>query len=289
MIRIHRDRKAVPPAFTADSRRAKELTLLKARRDHLVRLASDPRAAHGYNSAWWKVAKPQLRIESHGKCAYCEARADAVAHCDVEHFRPKAIWWWLTCCWDNYVFACQLCNQTFKSDHFPLSGSPIAPVVVTSTTSDARLQKLAGRLAPDPVIPAEITAWLKKLKREKSHLVDPASEDPEALLAWEVDDEASEISVIPRGGSKAVQRSVAACIEFYGLNREELRQLRYEVFEGIDTARIALAVAGLTVKNRRQLLKRLQRTIAPEHQFAGMCRYFIIDVWKLLPPEARGS
>lgn len=289
MIRIHRDREAVPAAFKADGRKAKELKLLMARRDHLMRLDFDPEAAHGYKSEWWKAAKPQLRKESRGKCAYCEARADAVAHCDVEHFRPKSIWWWLTCCWDNYVFACQLCNQTFKSDHFPLSGTPKAPVSVTAATDEGKLQALAGKLAPDPVIPEEITAWQKKWKLEKPHLIDPAAQDPEALLAWEVDDDAAEISVIPRGGSAAVKRTVAACIEFYGLNREELRQLRYEVFEGIDTAREALGVAALPAAKRTKLLNRLRRAIAPERQFAGMCRYFIIDVWKLLPPEARGQ
>jgi len=78
--------------------------------------------AFDFQSTFWKPAKQQLKKESAGKCAYCEAPTSVVAHGDVEHFRPKAVYWWLAYCYENYTYACQICNQTFKGDRFPVEG-----------------------------------------------------------------------------------------------------------------------------------------------------------------------
>ncbi len=48
------------------------------------------------------------------KCAYCETRSE---RWDVEHFRPKSIYYWLVYSWDNLLFACPTCNG-FKNNHF---------------------------------------------------------------------------------------------------------------------------------------------------------------------------
>jgi uncharacterized protein (TIGR02646 family) len=69
----------------------------------------------------------------HGKCAFCEAKIDANQYGDVEHFRPKGAvadpatgqltwpgYWWLAYDWSNLFYGCQLCNQAFKKNHFPL-------------------------------------------------------------------------------------------------------------------------------------------------------------------------
>ena len=82
-------------------------------------------------SSVWKGAKAQLKAESAGKCGYCEGKADHVAHGDVEHFRPKSIYWWLAYCYDNYVYSCQICNQTFKVAHFPTQGAALPPPSLT--------------------------------------------------------------------------------------------------------------------------------------------------------------
>ena len=286
MIRIVRDRTAVPAAFQSTGRVKKEQTLLEAKRDHLQRQQTDPEAAHGFKSSWWKAAKDQLRKEARGKCAYCEARADAVAHCDVEHFRPKDTWWWLTCCWDNYLFACQICNQEYKSNHFP-SAKSIPPVSLKHNTTDPALAAMSGKLAPDPVVPAEITAWLKVLAKEKADIIDPCLTDPEEFFAWEVDDDAGEITLVARTTTPKVKRIVKACVDIFGLNREELRQLRYETFEALDIARKALESPGLPEARRTKILRRLTRYASSARAFTGMSRYFLIDVWKLLPPAAR--
>ncbi|MFN0301835.1 MAG: hypothetical protein ACKVQU_15945 [Burkholderiales bacterium] len=55
----------------------------------------------------WPKAKGQLKLDSSNKCAYCEADTAAVAHGDVEHFRPKSEYWWLAYCYDYYTLSCQ--------------------------------------------------------------------------------------------------------------------------------------------------------------------------------------
>jgi uncharacterized protein (TIGR02646 family) len=77
--------------------------------------------------------KQQLIDEQHGKCCFCEADFTANGYGDVEHFRPKGGftrdrsgklirpgYYWLAYDWDNLFFSCQICNQQFKKNYFPL-------------------------------------------------------------------------------------------------------------------------------------------------------------------------
>ena len=77
--------------------------------------------------------KQQLIDDQHGKCCFCEADFTANGYGDVEHLRPKAGftktrtgklnrpgYYWLAYDWDNLLFSCQICNQRFKKNYFPL-------------------------------------------------------------------------------------------------------------------------------------------------------------------------
>ena len=70
------------------------------------------------DSGVWRRAKAHLKAETHGKCAYCESSTSTVAYGDVEHFRPKSVYWWLAYCYDNFSYSCQLCNQLYKKATF---------------------------------------------------------------------------------------------------------------------------------------------------------------------------
>ena len=59
--------------------------------------------------------KAALKIETHGKCAYCESRLLHIAFGDVEHISPKSIKLADTFRWDNLTLACDVCN-TYKKD-----------------------------------------------------------------------------------------------------------------------------------------------------------------------------
>ncbi|OQX75496.1 MAG: hypothetical protein B6D61_10270 [Bacteroidetes bacterium 4484_249] len=80
-----------------------------------------------------KSVKNQLIEEQYGKCCYCESDFLATGYGDVEHFRPKGGfqqrkndkvakpgYFWLTYDWNNLFFSCQICNQRFKKNYFPI-------------------------------------------------------------------------------------------------------------------------------------------------------------------------
>ena len=80
-----------------------------------------------------KTVKAALRKVQHDKCCFCESKVTHISYGDVEHFRPKAGvkqrpgapiekpgYYWLACEWSNLFFSCQLCNQRYKENLFPL-------------------------------------------------------------------------------------------------------------------------------------------------------------------------
>jgi uncharacterized protein (TIGR02646 family) len=77
--------------------------------------------------------KNALRSAQHDKCCFGESKVTHISYGDVEHFRPKAAcrqrpggpllrpgYYWLAYEWTNLFFCCQLCNQRFKENLFPL-------------------------------------------------------------------------------------------------------------------------------------------------------------------------
>lgn len=63
-------------------------------------------------------AKAFLGAKQHFKCAYCEGQS---GEGEVEHFRPKSIYWWLTWSYDNLVLSCKDCNGPgYKGSKFEL-------------------------------------------------------------------------------------------------------------------------------------------------------------------------
>lgn len=74
-----------------------------------------------------------LELQS-GKCCFCEDYIAHVSHGDVEHFRPKGGfqtdekqplqtpgYYWLAYDFSNLFYCCQICNQVYKRNYFPLS------------------------------------------------------------------------------------------------------------------------------------------------------------------------
>jgi uncharacterized protein (TIGR02646 family) len=82
-----------------------------------------------YNS---DTVRETLETIQKNKCCYCETKSTR-SNSDVEHFRPKAAYssdfkgksmypgyFWMAYDWDNLFLACQVCNQIFKNDFFPV-------------------------------------------------------------------------------------------------------------------------------------------------------------------------
>src|ERR1044072_3069439 len=80
------------------------------------------------------TVKASLKSAQHHKCFLCESRISHISYGDVEHYRPKGGirqseassmltpgYYWLAYNWENLFLACQLCNQRFKKNLFPLT------------------------------------------------------------------------------------------------------------------------------------------------------------------------
>jgi hypothetical protein len=67
-----------------------------------------------------KAVKDRLIEIFQNKCAFCECDTSAGAAYDVEHFRPKFLYYWLCYEWTNLLLSCRTCNEIYKRTHFPL-------------------------------------------------------------------------------------------------------------------------------------------------------------------------
>ncbi len=81
-----------------------------------------------------RTIKEALKSLQHHKCCFCEAKITHISHGDIEHFRPKAGfqtslngrltrpgYYWLAYDFSNLFLACQICNQSYKKNYFPLA------------------------------------------------------------------------------------------------------------------------------------------------------------------------
>lgn len=237
---------------------------------------------------FWKNAKEQLKLESNGKCAYCESPTSAVAHGDVEHFRPKkGGYWWLAYCYDNYTYACQICNQMFKGSAFPVAGAQLAPPAPPPTDvppDEAVRDAIAARLTPDPLHDPEgqpVAEFEAALAAERALLLDPYRDDPAACFAWEADPDNRWVRLVAPAGDARAAAMVAAAEEVLGLNRDELRNLRWQTYEVARTLTQVLD-AGLTPTLDRAIRDQLANMQHDRAAYAGMVRYFVAK-WQGVP------
>jgi uncharacterized protein (TIGR02646 family) len=148
--------------------------------------------------------KQALRKAQHDKCALCESKISHISHGDVEHFRPKAGhrqepegalgqpgYYWLAYEWTNFLFCCQLCNQVFKGNLFPLA---------------------------NPAHRAK--SHHEDINDEGPLLVNPAIEDPARFIEFRKN-LVHAVGGNPRG---------VATIKVFGLNRKELEDKRLSYF-----------------------------------------------------------
>ncbi len=229
----------------------------------------------------WGKAKKQLKQESFDKCAYCEASTAVVAHGDVEHFRPKSEYWWLAYCYDNYTFSCQICNQTYKGNTFAIDGAKLPAPRLPRTLPDdeAKLAKLLDDICPDPSIVAQDDVKLY-FAREDAHLPDPYLSDPEELFGWEADEDLKEVRLVSRTKSKRARRAASAVDSILGLNREELRKLRWNEYMTLKTLVLAIQDGTLSDGVAKSVYEHAIDMCSNDKPFAGMKRYFM-KLWEV--------
>lgn len=276
MIRLTRERRveAIDDHFWGGRRLEFERELLEQARGIQRRETTK----HEFDSKRWKRAKDQLLRESHQKCAYCEAPTSVVAYGDVEHYRPKSLYWWLAYCYENYLASCQLCNQKFKRDHFPTrrQQQPIAPVAVQATSTDQELEQSAGQLTPDPLDTIAVALFEEWHRQERPLLLNPYVDSPEEYFGWRADKNLKEVDLIPAPDSPHadVAEFIEAAELHYGLNRPDLKRERYRTFKTFRTLQRVHKAELLSPDLQQEVGEQLEEMLSPEAAFAGMCRYF---------------
>ena len=238
-------------------------------------------AAGAPKSSVWKAAKSQLRKETDGKCAYCEAKTSQVAHGDVEHFRPKDEYWWLAYCYDNYLYSCQRCNQEFKGVNFPRLGPRVPEPQIPANPTNAQLSALAASLGVDPLDAAAVQSYDVACNAERAGIPNPYIVDPERLFAWTADEVLGEVEIRARNNSAVAKRAFKCADEFLGLNREELRQTRFTVYDHAAAFAATLKEPGISAGLRTRLENKLQRMMSVKGEFAGMVRFLVREVEQL--------
>lgn len=272
MIALERIRteKAINAKYRGVNKREKDKELMFAQREFL----NYPDKKIEFKSTFWKTAKLQLKKESHGKCAYCEANTEVVAHGDVEHYRPKSIYWWLAYTYDNYLYVCQICNQIYKSDNFPIIATLFPAPIIEHNTPDHIIEQLAGKISPDPIdINCNYTLqnFLYNHNGENALLLNPYYDNPVTYFSYVADDITEEVKIVPAQPKYA--EHVKAVEDFYGLNRIELKNLRYSIFTKFRAFKMAYkALTDVTIKN--EIKKQIDDMLSDKYLFAGMNRYF---------------
>jgi len=156
--------------------------------------------------------KSALKRAQSDKCYFCESKVSSVAYGDVEHFRPKGGfkqyesdalgkpgYYWLAYNWENLFYSCQICNQRFKKNLFPLENNNI------------RCLNHHGSLTNEAPI-----------------LINPSDDNPENLISFR-----KEIPY-PVNGNKRGRQS----IKILGLDRPELtimRERKYKLIKYLNT------------------------------------------------------
>jgi hypothetical protein len=193
-----------------------------------------------------KSVKNALIAAQRGKCAFCESQVRHTAHGDVEHYRPKGGvrqndadpleqpgYFWLAYAWQNLFFACQLCNQSFKKNLFPL----------VDPTRRAR-------------------SHLDDLAAEGPMLIHPADEEPGILIGFR-EEIAFPIDDDPRA---------RISIEVVGLNREELAEFRLDHLMPFKLLLQALPLLPADSAEARDIQALFEQATLPRAQYSSMIR-----------------
>jgi uncharacterized protein (TIGR02646 family) len=156
-------------------------------------------------------------------CAYC---LDIVGRPgeDVEHYRPKDLYWFLAYNPSNYLSSCRRCNSSRKSNRFPLDEGS-----VQATDVDG-------------------------IRTEQRRLIDPVADDVERVMRIELASNTYNWEVDPAAPPR-LRRRAEHTIEFFRLNRDaELRRARINAIgEYLD---LALRPDAASASSARQLASR---------------------------------
>ena len=262
---------AVHENFRGAKRVEINLALLKKKRDGELEKSSPNK----WKSGIWKESKKQLLKESNGKCAYCETPTSVVAFGDVEHFRPKSIYWWLAYSYENYLPSCTLCNQKYKKSFFPIRERKLKPPRVRKNNTDSYLTKKASQITIDPINENEGRPWQEfndDLATEMALLPNPYVESPDDYFAYEANLQEKKVRIIPI--RPELEPITVACEKLFGINRTELEDLRFQQYCLYMTLRHTVSTPNIPQFIVTMSQNRLNELESDSAAYTGMIRHF---------------
>lgn len=183
-----------------------------------------------------KSVKALLRELQHGKCCFCEDYIAHVEHGDIEHFRPKGGfqidetqplqtpgYYWLAYDFKNLFYCCQICNQVYKKNYFPLSDE--------------------GK---------RVRSHRQDFQLEDCLLIHPEFDDPKDMLTF-----ADEVIKPLNGSLKG-----AETIKRAGLDRPDLEDDRFVYLKTLRILAIVARSNGSQAAMARQHFKEISRPTA---------------------------
>jgi hypothetical protein len=277
MIPLQRDRTRLPPSFRHPGRDQRLLELFRAARDGQLTVEAVKRKL--FSSGRWNPTKRALGLESNFKCAFCETPTSAGYYGDVEHFRPKSIYWWLAYCYENYLYSCRVCNGK-KSDQYLRGGAALVAPLLAAGQDDVALLALASTASPEPGDDASITALLVQLDNERPFLPNPYRLDPRLLFRWRVDTVLQEVRMEPRPGVPEADVAFDAAERMLDINRPELLLWRFRTYLGL--ARLKAVADVATGEALALTLEALRAAADPSEPYSAMVIYFAHEEWGLI-------
>jgi hypothetical protein len=145
-------------------------------------------------------------------------------------------YFWLAYGWENLFFACQLCNQSFKKNLFPLA---------------------------DPTRRAR--SHLDDLTAEEPILINPVDDEPTALIGFR-EEMAFAINDDPRA---------RITIKVLGLNREELAEFRLDYLAPFKRLLQVLPLLPPDSDEVRDIQALFEQAVLPMAQYSSMIRALI--------------
>jgi hypothetical protein len=313
MIRLNRNRGAdvVPAGLRGLRRKEKEMKLLRHKAGGGKFDEEFWKSIQGY----WKPAREELFQETEWKCAYCESLREKHSEGAVEHFRPKSKYWWLACCYDNYLFACGICNSE-KGNAFPVDGTPMTGPSCLPGMGETEFEQLVGTCTPDPIGRGNgmtMKAFRAACQAEKPRLLDPYLVDPTPYFRWVAEEEMEAshgkwvakpsgtippgktrwiVKVAPRKNRQRTKLVFDAARDHYGLNRKSLQVLRGRVYAELSNLKLILQrindiisqnINSTEINDVREItVSGLRNKMSAWSPYAGMARFFVYDEWNLL-------
>jgi hypothetical protein len=138
----------------------------------------DPATTFDFPAHWNAPDVRGALLAMHGHvCAFCVSELPRGDRGDVEHFRPKSLYFWLAYAFDNYLLSCSRCNRIFKREHFPLTARGRRVTYAEREALDVE-ERLFLDPATDPV-----EAWVA-LRAADLLFWEPAPALPAESLSW---------------------------------------------------------------------------------------------------------